>query len=825
VSTTGGPYVGLDYFVEDDAGLFFGRDGERKRIIGNLRASRLTLLYAESGVGKTSLLRAGVSARIRQLAARSIADRGSAHYVPVVFSSWRDDPTPGLIAAIEAAVRPLLSDDEELALPRDALEHALERVAKAVDATPLVILDQFEEHFLYEPDGDDGFDDDLARCVNRRDLRANFLIAVREDAYSLIGSRFKARIPDVYGNYLHLDFLDERAAREAVLEPVRAFNERLDADTPHFEVEGALVDAVLEQVRRGRVNIGDGGAPDVETAGPARVETAYLQLVMKRLWDEEVAAGSHRLRLETLEHLGGADTIVHGHLDDVLAKLPEDQRDAAATAFRFLVTSSGRKIALSSEELREFSDADGAALEPALEHLERERIVRPVPSEERGGVARHEIYHDVLAPAILDWRRRHVEEQRRTEAEGRLAQARQRARRLEVRNRRLTSAVIALAAVAIGLALYLWDPEPVQRLELSTIDTRFSVRGSSAPDSRIVMIAVDDRTLKRFHATRPVLPRGQYARMLERLRQGPPAVIALDVVFQGKQELRGDLALLDAMRVTRGRLVLPFVDFGVEGGTARPELLGRPDTVERTGVTTGFAGLPNDRDGQERRADYEVAAQGSNQAEVRMATFAFAAARVARAAGLSRQVDDVPTAKRRAWGGQTESTTWIDFRGPSGTFRRVSALDVLDGRIPARDFRNKAVVIAVMAHGSPDVHHRTPLDSAMPGAEVQANALDTMLRGQPLRDVPQLLDILAIVLLASLPVVAALRWSAPATAAVIAALAVALLVAAQLAFQSGWMVAVVVPLVALTASTLGIAGVGAGRLMMHRRTQRAGAFA
>jgi CHASE2 domain-containing sensor protein len=825
VSTTGGPYVGLDYFVEDDAGLFFGRDGERKRIIGNLRASRLTLLYAESGVGKTSLLRAGVSARIRQLAARSIADRGSAHYVPVVFSSWRDDPTPGLIAAIEAAVRPLLSDDEELALPRDVLEHAIERVAKAVDATPLVILDQFEEHFLYEPDGDDGFDDDLARCVNRRDLRANFLIAVREDAYSLIGSRFKARIPDVYGNYLHLDFLDERAAREAVLEPVRAFNERLDADTPHFEVEGALVDAVLEQVRRGRVNIGDGGAPDVETAGPARVETAYLQLVMKRLWDEEVAAGSHRLRLETLEHLGGADTIVHGHLDDVLAKLPEDQRDAAATAFRFLVTSSGRKIALSSEELREFSDADGAALEPALEHLERERIVRPVPSEERGGVARHEIYHDVLAPAILDWRRRHVEEQRRTEAEGRLAQARQRARRLEVRNRRLTSAVIALAAVAIGLALYLWDPEPVQRLELSTIDTRFSVRGSSAPDSRIVMIAVDDRTLKRFHATRPVLPRGQYARMLERLRQGPPAVIALDVVFQGKQELRGDLALLDAMRVTRGRLVLPFVDFGVEGGTARPELLGRPDTVERTGVTTGFAGLPNDRDGQERRADYEVAAQGSNQAEVRMATFAFAAARVARAAGLSRQVDDVPTAKRRAWGGQTESTTWIDFRGPSGTFRRVSALDVLDGRIPARDFRNKAVVIAVMAHGSPDVHHRTPLDSAMPGAEVQANALDTMLRGQPLRDVPQLLDILAIVLLASLPVVAALRWSAPATAAVIAALAVALLVAAQLAFQSGWMVAVVVPLVALTASTLGIAGVGAGRLMMHRRTQRAGAFA
>jgi CHASE2 domain-containing sensor protein len=825
VSTTGGPYVGLDYFVEDDAGLFFGRDGERKRIIGNLRASRLTLLYAESGVGKTSLLRAGVSARIRQLAARSVAERGSARYVPVVFSSWRNDPTSGLIAAIEAAVRPLLADDQELALPRDALEDAIEHAAKAVDATPLVILDQFEEHFLYGPDGDGGFDADLARCLNRRDLRANFLISIREDAYSQIGLRFKARIPDVYGNYLHLDFLDEDAAREAVEKPLASFNGRLDADAPRFEVEPALVDAVVEQVRRGRVSIGDDGSPDVEAGGPARVETAYLQLVMKRLWDEEVAAGSHRLRLETLGRLGGADTIVRGHLDDVLAKLPSDQRDAAAAGFRFLVTSSGRKIALSSEELREFSDADAAALEPALEHLERERILRPIPSEERGGVARHEIYHDVLAPAVLDWRRRHVEEQRRIETESRLAQARQRARRLEVRNRRLSAAVIALAAVAIGLALYLWDPEPVQRIELSTIDARFSVRGSSASDPRLVMIAVDDRTLKRFNAPRPVLPRGQYGRMLERLRQDGAAVIALDVIFRGTSKLRDDRALLGAMSVMRGRLVLPFVDFEVvaqnpdgSGGRVRPELLGRPGAVERTGVITGYAGLPDDRDGRDRRADYEVVARSYNDADVTMPTFAFAAARVARRAGLSREVDDVPTAKRRAWGGQTGSTTWIDFRGPSGTVRRVSAVDVLDGRVPAGAFRNKAVVIGVVAHDTPDIHS-TPIDSAMPGGEVQANALDTMLRGEPLRDVPQLVDILAIALLACLPILAALRWSAPVAGAVIAAVAVAFLAAAQLAFQSGWIVAVVVPLAALVAAALGVAAVGGARLVLLRRAQ------
>ena len=372
------PYVGLDYFDEEDAGLFFGRDAERKRILGNLRASRLTLLYAESGVGKSSLLRAGVSARLRQLAARSVAERGSARYVPVVFSAWQGDAKADLIAALEAAARPLLHDDAQLALRRDALEGAIEDAVAAVDATPLIILDQFEEHFLYEAD-DGGFDDELADCLNRPDLRAHFLISVREDAYPLIGPRFKSRIPNVYGNYLHLDFLDERAARDAVLEPVKAFNAELPAGAPRFEVEPALVDAVLEQVRRGRVAIGDGGAAHVGETGPARVETAYLQLVMKRLWDEELTAGSQQLRLETLRRLGGADTIVHGHLDDAMDKLPADQRDAAAEAFRFLVTSGGRKIALSSDELSEFSDAAAAPLEPALEHLERERILRPIP--------------------------------------------------------------------------------------------------------------------------------------------------------------------------------------------------------------------------------------------------------------------------------------------------------------------------------------------------------------------------------------------------------------------------------------------------------------
>jgi CHASE2 domain-containing sensor protein len=805
--TAGGPYVGLDYFGEEDAGLFFGRDAERKRIIGNLRASPLTLLYAESGVGKSSLLRAGVASRLRQMPPRPRVG-GSVRYMPVVFSTWRGDSRADLIAALEAAAQPLMRGDRELALSRGALEDAIKEVVKAAHAIPLVILDQFEERVLYEPD--DEFDDELARCINRRDLGANFLISVREDAYSLIGSRFKARIANVYGNYLHLDFLDEQAARDAIVEPVKAFN-RLRAGAPRIEVETALVDCVLEQVRRGRVKIGDGAAPDAGSTGPVRVETAYLQLVMKRLWDEEIAGGSQRLRLETLHRLGGADTIVHGHLDEVMAKLPDDQRDAAAAAFRFLVTAGGRKIALSSAELREFSDAPAAPLEPALAHLERERILRPIPSPEPGGVSRHEIYHDVLAPAILDWRRRHIQE--RTERG--LARARERTRRLEVRTRRLSVAVVALTAIALALTLYVWDPVPMQKLELGTVDARFAVRGARPPDPRLVLITVDDGTLARFHAADDPrkLRRDAYASMLNRLRADRPAVIAVDVTFRNPSEPRGDKALRQAIRATHDRLVLPFDDFTIVTNasgkpTVQPKLFAGPRAL--SGVQTGFSGLALDRDDHNRRIDYAV----ETSAGIRTQTFPYAAANVAR--GRALQSNRLPTAPKRAWGGQSERTTWIDFRGPPGTIRRVPALRVLNGRVPAGAFAGKVVVVGVIRPGQ-DVH-RTPLDKGhgMSGPEVQANAVDTILRGAPLRDASWVIGILAILVLACVPAVATESRFRYAVTAVVVVLAAGLfLLAAQLAFNAGWIIPVLVPLAALAASTIGVMALLITRTLRH----------
>ena len=80
------PYQGLTYYSVEDAAYFFGRESERRIIAANLRSSRLTLLYGPTGVGKSSLLRAGVQRDLLALARKNLAERGSPEFAVADFS-------------------------------------------------------------------------------------------------------------------------------------------------------------------------------------------------------------------------------------------------------------------------------------------------------------------------------------------------------------------------------------------------------------------------------------------------------------------------------------------------------------------------------------------------------------------------------------------------------------------------------------------------------------------------------------------------------------------------------------------------------------------
>jgi WD40 repeat protein len=422
------PYKGLAPFEDSDldALLFFGRDWETEVVAANVLAARLTVLYGPSGVGKSSLLRAGVVRALRQ--------SGDPAPAVVVFGTWAGEPLTGLEEAARAAVAEALGRE-----PIDAPGGLTDRLAAwsaELGSELCLLIDQLEELFLYHPakEGAAGFVDLLPELVLRPGLRVNVLLGIRDDALAQLDV-FKERIPGLFMNSLRLDHLDRTAGREAILGPLGRFAAIAGA-VGAMEIEPELVDEVLDEVAAGRIEPAIAGVGAVEgMARAGRIETPYLQLVLQRLWEVERERGSRVMRLETFRSLGGAERIVQNHLERALRALSPAEQAAAASVFGHLVTPSGSKIAHGTSDLATYASLGEEEIKPVLDSLARQRILRPLGENGHAG-DRYEIFHDVLAGAVLAWSTRH-------EADAALEEERKRRRRLGW-----------LAAVAlVGLAL------------------------------------------------------------------------------------------------------------------------------------------------------------------------------------------------------------------------------------------------------------------------------------------------------------------------------------------------------------------------------------
>jgi hypothetical protein len=401
------PYGGLTPFPQADSRFFFGRELEEEILLANLVASRLPILYGAAGVGKSSLLSAGVAARLRAQAHANLVEYGAPKLVVIVFRSWAGDPLLELGEAIRASTTELgperaPSGSAELT----KLDEIIEVCADSVDGKVLIILDQFEDYFLYHPseDGEGAFLDELARAVNRTDLRAGFLISIRDVSVARL-IPLRELIPRLFDNFQHLKHLDLRQAQAAIRAPLENYNQTLRPEDTPVTIEPELVNAVLEELR-----LSSFGRP----GAPARVETPLIQLVMTRLWETETQAGSRTLRLETLRRLGGARRIQSQLVEESMAQLSLDEQSAAADVLPFLVTPSGTSIAQSLQDLAAYSGRDTTELRQVLEHLSAVRILRATAPPFEGADARYEIFHDVLAAGLLDWLRRQarVEQQK-----------------------------------------------------------------------------------------------------------------------------------------------------------------------------------------------------------------------------------------------------------------------------------------------------------------------------------------------------------------------------------------------------------------------------
>jgi hypothetical protein len=129
--------------------------------------------------------------------------------------------------------------------------------------------------------------------------------------------------------------------------------------------------------------------------------------------------------LETYEQLGRAEGIAGDHFAAILGGLTPAQRELCARFLDRLVTPSGGKIAYPVTDLENVAGELKPEVPATLEALKRARILREV---DRPGHQAVEIFHDVLAPKIVEWQQDQISDRERGPASQRAEQARRVAR-------------------------------------------------------------------------------------------------------------------------------------------------------------------------------------------------------------------------------------------------------------------------------------------------------------------------------------------------------------------------------------------------------------
>src|SRR5512133_618029 len=340
------------------------------------------------------------------------------------------------------------------------------------------------------------------------------------------------------------------------------------------------------------------------------------------------------------------------------------------------------------------------------------------------------------------------------------------------RTRLRTALFLAVGLATTGLGLLAYGTNVFRDLDLRSVDARFSIRGKESPPSNIVVVKVDDKTFKdtqaRWEDLRPL-----HADLIRRLKKDGAKVIVYDVQFTepsapGHEE--DDNKLINTV-ADAGNVVL---------ATPGLPVFGSNDVVRENRGTVGSANFPHDPGDYFRRMRYEV--EGLKT---------LAVAGVERATG--EPVKPFPT-------------TWIDYRGPVETFKSVSFSDALRGKTPPGYFRNKIVVVGPWASTFQDQHAVSFGTDPMPGPEIQANAISTILRGEPLNSVPGWVNIVLIVGLGLLAPLSGLRFSLRGTLFLSLTAALLYLVLTQIAFQEGWILSFVYPFGTLVVSSVGALG-------------------
>jgi HEAT repeat protein len=378
------PYPGLRPYREDEQDKFFGRDADAEILIDKILTNRLTLLFAASGVGKSSLLQAAVIPHLRSPTGENLT--------VVYHIDWVSEPVRSVREAVVNALRKdnVLREDTDADSSGETLAELLEFCSLFVRPPLVLILDQFEEFFRYQRNKGDfqTFIDQLTAVIVDKSLPVSLVLSMRED-FALELDAFKPKLPTIlFENFYRLKKLEREATRRAIATPVEQLG---------YCYEPALLETLLTDLLSRELDRNPNSAvAELRTT----VEPPYLQIVCAELWVLNKADPEKTLRLATYEKAGRAKGILKRYLDGVLQKFSADEKQLASRAFDHLVSHRGVKVAYTARALAKTLLVNEVKLTKILDRLENVRILRKQQREEEMW---YELYHDMFSGSIEDW--------------------------------------------------------------------------------------------------------------------------------------------------------------------------------------------------------------------------------------------------------------------------------------------------------------------------------------------------------------------------------------------------------------------------------------
>lgn len=477
------PWLGLDSFTEQSSAFFYGREDEVAELARRVQRKLLTVLFGQSGLGKTSILRAGIVPRLRPEGYCPV-------YVRISYAPESPSPSEQIKEAILRATQALGTWSRSgSADPGESLWeflHHRDDTLHDFDGRPLIpvlIFDQFEEIFTLAQTDETGrrraaeFIADLADLVENRAPRAleermeadddaaaefdfarsdyRILIALREDYLAHLEG-VKGAMPSITQNRMRLARMNGRQALAAVTLP-----------------GGRLVS---EEVAEAIVRFVAGGAELVN----AEVEPSLLSLICRELNNNRIAQGRSEI---------SPDLLAGSHASILSEFYGRALHDQPAGVHRFiedeLLTEAGFRENLAEERVQKAFAAAGAAPDTVATLVNR-RLLR---IEERLDARRVELTHDVLCSVVRSARDTRKERELHEEATRQLTLQSERervTRRALVRARQVAAVCAVLTVGAVGSAAFGYVN--MKRSE----DTRAMADASRAEAEKLVSYLSDD---------------------------------------------------------------------------------------------------------------------------------------------------------------------------------------------------------------------------------------------------------------------------------------------------------------------------------------------